>query len=293
METSIDNDLPFISIVIPTLNRKKSLKACLNSLLKLDYPKSRFEIVVVDGGSSDGTDEMLRRNYANIRMVIDRRDGISYARNTGWRVSRGEITAFTDDDCIIEKNWLKKLLTGFYSNKIAAVGGPVVLLNPEIFPVKFVESLTLGTFSLNSNQSETRLLITANLAVKRKIFEIAKFDVAFGRRKTLMYRWEEDVEFCERLLSLGYKLAYVPTAKVYHNVDPKRLGIKYVITKEFSGGLSHYMVERKHYKRITIGINSLRSLAGAFLHFYRNRSIASFCWLIKMNAMVLASIFIA
>jgi GT2 family glycosyltransferase len=292
MKSSIDENLPFVSVVVPTSNRKKCLEACLNSLSEMNYPKYRLEIIVVDGDSFDGTKEMLRTDFKNVKLVIDRRQGISYARNTGGEVARGEIIAFTDDDCVVDREWLMSLVTAFRDDKIGAVGGPTVLLNPDLFPTKLVESPTLGIFSLGEGECKARMLITANFAVKHKVFENVKFDVLFGRRKTLLYKWEEDVEFFQRLLDLGYELMYVPTAKVYHNVSPARTTFKYVITKEFSGGLSHYMVERKHKAKILIGISSFRSLIGVIGLFYRRRSIVSFCWLLKYSAMVLASIFL-
>jgi GT2 family glycosyltransferase len=287
-----DSGLPFVSVVVPTLNRKKVLDACLNSLSEMDYPKSRLEVIVVDGDSSDGTKEMLRTDFENVKLVIDRRPGISYARNTGGEVACGEIIAFTDDDCVVDRAWLRSLVTAFRNDKIGAAGGPAVLLRPDLFPTKFVESPTLGIYSLGDKECSAKFLVTANFSVRHKVFETVKFDVLFGRRNTLLYKWEEDVEFCQRLLDLGYELMYVPTAKVYHNVNPSRTAFKYIITKEFSGGLSHYMFERKHKARIVVGTSSLRSSVIAIAFFYKSRSIASFCWLLKYTAMVLASIFV-
>ena len=101
MNSNIHKELPSVSIVIPTLNRKNRLQTCINSLLNLNYPKSKVEIIIVDGGSLDGTIEMLKTEFSNVRIVIDKREGISYARNTGGKIAHGEIIAFTDDDCVV------------------------------------------------------------------------------------------------------------------------------------------------------------------------------------------------
>jgi GT2 family glycosyltransferase len=292
MESSLQEGLPFVSIVIPTLNRRNRLRVCLNSLLNLNYPQSKMEIIIVDGDSNDGTKEMVQAEYTNVKLAIDKREGISYARNAGGKMAQGNIIAFTDDDCVVDKDWLTNLVTAFHNDKIAAVGGPVTLLNPGAFPRKLVESPTLGTFSSGSIECKTRVLITANLAVRKKVFENIKFNVLFGRRKSLLYKWEEDVEFSQRLLDSGYELLYVPTAKVYHDTSPSRAAFKYVITKEFSGGLSHFMVERKYKKRATLGVNYFRNLTKAIFSFYQTRTINSFCFLIKMWAIVIATIFV-
>ena len=292
MESLLQEGLPFVSIVIPTLNRKNHLQTCLNSLLNLNYPKSKIEIIVVDGDSIDGTKDMLQTKFNNIKMAIDRRDGISYARNSGGKIALGEIIAFTDDDCVVDRDWLMNLVSAFHNDKIAAVGGPTILLNPEVFPRKLVESPTLGTFYLGNVEFKTKILITANLAVRRKVFENIKFDVLFGRRKSLLYKWEEDVEFSQRLLDSGYELLYVPAAKVYHDTSISRAAFKYIILKEFFGGLSHFMVLRKCKGRAAIGVTYLRNLAKAILSFYQTRTIDSFCFLIKMWAIVIATLFV-
>jgi GT2 family glycosyltransferase len=246
----------------------------------------------VDGDSSDGTEEMLRKNFANVKLVIDRREGISYARNIGGEMANGEIIAFTDDDCVVDKEWLMSLVTGFHNDRIGAVGGPAILLNPSIFPKKLVESPTLGTFSLGNRECQAKFLITANLAIRRRVFENTKFNVLFGQRNTLLFKWEEDVEFCQRLSRSGYKIIYIPTAKVYHDTSPSRAAFKYMITKEFSGGLSHFMVERQNKRRIQIAFCYFRNLVKAVVSFFQLRSISAFCFLIKMSAVLLASFFV-
>lgn len=282
--------LPFVSVIVPTLNRKKYLKDCLNSLLKIDYPRSRFEVIVVDGGSTDGTKELVEKNFPEVKFILEKRKGISYARNTGEKNADGQIVAYTDDDCVVDRGWIKKLVSGFTSPKIGGVGGPTYLLHPELIPKKFLEETVLGLFSFGEKTCPVNLLITANLAVRHDVFKKAEFDVLLGRRGNVLYSWEEDVDFCKNLLELGYMLLYVPDAKVYHNVDPKRATFRYILKRAFYGGISAYLVERKRKSKIALIARSLRSVAGALISFYQKRTITDFHWLIKVTSVFLASI---
>jgi len=143
--------LPFVSIVVCTLNRKDSLNECLAHSVKIAYPKSRYEIIVVDEGSTDGTDELVKKKFPNVRFILDERKGVSYARNKGAENARGEIVAYTHDDRSVRKDWLRSLITGFSHPKIGAVGGPVRLLHPEKIPRKLLVRAALGIYDLGDN----------------------------------------------------------------------------------------------------------------------------------------------
>lgn len=133
-----DNRLPFLSVVIPTLNREKYLEKCLTSLFKIDYPKANFEVIVVDGGSNDGTMVMVQRKFPEVKFILERRKGRSYARNTGWKQANGQIVVYTDDDCVLDRSWLRVLASGFDSKEIGGVGGPLLLLlHPKSICEKF------------------------------------------------------------------------------------------------------------------------------------------------------------
>ena len=134
-EINKSNNFPLVSIVIPTLNRRTQLRNCLNSLLEINY--SNFEVVVVDNGCTDDTEEMVRRDFSNVNFIFEKKKGVVFARNAGSKFAKGEIIAYTDDDCIVDPNWISELVSGFSSPKIGAVGGPVFHLHPELIPEKF------------------------------------------------------------------------------------------------------------------------------------------------------------
>lgn len=100
-----------ISIVIPTYNRAVLLKKCLDSLVNQTHPKTDYEIIVVDDGSQDNTEAILKNFYNKINIVYFKQSnkGPGAARNLGIKNTKGEIIAFIDDDCTADKDWLENI----------------------------------------------------------------------------------------------------------------------------------------------------------------------------------------
>lgn len=109
------------SIVIATLNNKETLRRVLNAMMKLRF-QGRYEIIVVNDGSSDGTKEMLEKEYSKkVKVIHLPRSGVCKARNTGIEAAQYEVVVNMDHDCIPEKDWLSKMVRGFDSDKIGIV----------------------------------------------------------------------------------------------------------------------------------------------------------------------------
>ena len=254
-------NLPFVSIVICTYNRKNLLKECLNSISAMEYPKSSYEIIVVDGGSNDGTEELCKK-FPSMRFVIERRAGLAHARNKGAELARGSIVAYTDDDCIVDKRWLRNLISGFqFSEFIAGVGGPVYPLHPEIIPEKVLVKPALGLFDEGNKVKTTRCVLTSNCAFRKEIFKTIRFDEALGatrRRKLLLCG--EDSDFCQSIVSSGNRLLYVPCAVVYHQISEQRLRVPYIVRHAVHNGISQtrYFLKVKHSRiwavRYSVGL---------------------------------------
>jgi glycosyltransferase involved in cell wall biosynthesis len=110
-----DTELPRISVVVATdLRRPERLRACLAALGRLDYPD--FEVLVVDNHRGATGGEVLEEMVAGmpfVRVVREAVPGLSVARNTGVRAARGSIVAFTDDDVLVDRGWLRAIGTRF------------------------------------------------------------------------------------------------------------------------------------------------------------------------------------
>jgi GT2 family glycosyltransferase len=278
-----DCQLPFASVVIPTLNRKHFLDNCLKSLFEMDYPMSRFEIIVVDNGCTDGTKDMVKRDFPKVKFVVEKRRGVVHARNTGSKYAKGLIIAYTDDDCTVDRDWLRNLVSGFTSGEIGGVGGPVFLSNGLLF--KKFWTYRYRSFDLGDRKQFVNVLITGNLAVLREVFIKIKFD------ETLMFHDSEDVDFCRSLTDAGYSLLYLPSAKVYHNVNFKRLSIQNLLKRAFFAGISLYLVEKKHSNGLLIP-EFFRKFLGGVLDFFRGRRITNFYWLVECFIAFVSSLFL-
>ncbi|RKY43532.1 MAG: hypothetical protein DRP88_09160, partial [Candidatus Neomarinimicrobiota bacterium] len=100
---------PFLSVIVPAYNSQHSIEECLQSLINQNYPKDRYEIIVVNDGSTDRTADILQKyNRSKLIRVIhhDKNRGLAAARNTGIKNSNGDILVFIDSDMIADKNFL-------------------------------------------------------------------------------------------------------------------------------------------------------------------------------------------
>ena len=279
------SELPYVSIVVPTLNRKMHLRHCINSLMNLEYPFSKFEVIVVDNGSTDGTTELLKTEFPKVRVIIEKRRNSCYARNTGWKNARGKIVAYTDDDCIVDSAWLKTLVSAFVSEQIGGVGGPLLLtLIPKSVVEKFFGT-PVGDFYKGDKKIFVKELITANLAVRYDVFKKNRFDIS------LTYTALEDIDFCRSLTRTGYRLLYIPDAKVYHNMNPKRLTLPSVLKRAFYEGISIYILEKKDNGKAFLIIKFLKETLGGVMTFFIKRRIENLFYLVQCFFAFLSSLF--
>jgi glycosyltransferase involved in cell wall biosynthesis len=118
-------ELPFVSVIVPTYNRASLLKRLLESLREQTYPADKFEVLVVDDGSTDETpqvvEEFARSAPFAVRYFRQPRKGPAAARNLGIQQSRGEIVAFVDSDVTVAKDWLTNAVHYFLTDKVDGV----------------------------------------------------------------------------------------------------------------------------------------------------------------------------
>ncbi|MCK4403346.1 MAG: glycosyltransferase [Dehalococcoidia bacterium] len=238
---------PQISVIVVTKNEEKNISACLESLIAQDYPKDRYEIIVVDGASTDKTQEICRR-YP-ITLIIAERSGISHQRNAGIQVARGSYIAFTDADCVAERAWLRKLIEQIESSdkSVVAVGGPNLVFDDDPLLSKtigYTQETLLGSGGSPqccriSKPSFVYSIPNCNILYRKQIIAEERYDDNFSIG--------EDAELNFRLRQKGYRFLYLPGVIVWHH----RPGtIKDFAKKMFHYGEAMARITRKHKKII-------------------------------------------
>jgi cellulose synthase/poly-beta-1,6-N-acetylglucosamine synthase-like glycosyltransferase len=123
---------PRITVLVTAYNEEKDLPLCLDSIRSSDFPKERYELVVVDNNSTDKTAEIAER-YGS-RVVKETRQGNTFAVSAGMKAAKGEIIAMTDADSIVDRTWLSEIDKLFQDEKIvAATGTANILTRSKIF----------------------------------------------------------------------------------------------------------------------------------------------------------------
>jgi GT2 family glycosyltransferase len=197
---------PLVSVVVPVRNGEPAIVECLEALLDQTYPSDRFEIIAVDNASTDRTAQLIRR--LPVRYVYEPRVGRSHARNRGIEASRGEVLAFTDVDCVADRDWLASLIAGFDSDGVSGVAGEIESFAPQTAAQRYAEAFYPSHQSVVLALDEP-FAITANVAFRKDVFaRIGGFDATFVTA--------EDVDFGWRFFAADLKMAYAPTATVAH-----------------------------------------------------------------------------
>ena len=205
---------PFFSIVIPTYSRPKQLANCLQSIARLDYPRDRFEVIVVDDGSPMPPEDVVDsfHDRLNVTLLTQTHAGPAAARNTGAARTKGEFLAFTDDDCAPAPDWLQALAVRFATAQDCAIGGQTLNALPANLCSTASQSLIGYLYAYyNTNPNQACFFTSNNLAVPAGRFRAAgRFETTYTRAAA------EDREFCDRWLYYGYRLIYAPEVLVYH-----------------------------------------------------------------------------
>ena len=211
---------PPVSVVINTYNRAESLRVTLRSLRQLDYPN--FEVVVVDGPSTDHTADVVREFEGSIKVAHCPNRNLSESRNIGIAQAAGDIVAFIDDDAYPDPAWLDRIVEGYQSEDVAAVGGPVYDHTGARLQARYsmanrfgIARVDVGTINptefFNSPQSlEFAYPIGTNSSFRREhLVAIGGFDEEFE-----YYLDETDV--CVRLVDRGLLIRALDDGFVYH-----------------------------------------------------------------------------
>jgi GT2 family glycosyltransferase len=208
-----------VSVVINTLNRRHHLQRTLVALRDQTY--EQYEVIVVNGPSVDGTNEMLSCFRDTARLCVCEEASLGRSRNIGVGAASGEIVAFIDDDAIPRADWLETLVAPYRDPTVAAVGGPVFDIPLDCVAWALCTCTRLGIPDTNSEGPIERYigagadplayLPGCNMSFRRDVLgEVGGFN------PLLTYNYD-DVEICSRVMSRGYRIHLVEEVLVRHD----------------------------------------------------------------------------
>jgi mycofactocin glycosyltransferase len=230
---------PLVSIIVAARGRHMATRACVESLLALDYPGEQCEIIVVD----DASEPPLAQALAGLPVRLLRQEhniGQSAARNLAAAEARGELLAFIDNDCVADPAWLRNLVPCLDEPAVGIVGGRVIAPPPagRVAAFEAVRSpLDMGAVGGPVGPDEVvAYLPTCNLIVRRDLLLVQEgfaSDMRLG----------EDVDFIWRALRTGVRARYAPAGQIihYHRV---RLGA--LLRRRADYGSSEADLQRRH-----------------------------------------------
>jgi glycosyltransferase involved in cell wall biosynthesis len=270
-----------ISVVIPTHERPVALHACLAALAAQTLESERFEVVVVDDGGSVELGDIVDRHRGSLRISLSRRPhtGPAAARNAGAELAQGKVLAFTDDDCIPDRNWLAAIATAVERCPGCIVGGRT-------------ENALVSNRSSEASQSvigymyaeglrrtgELPFVTSNNLALTHEVFDaLGGFDASFPEAAA------EDRDLSARCRAAGGSLVYEPAALVRHAhpLDPPSLLRQYV-----AYGRGARLLSRTRARADAApGIRSPAFYAGMVIDPYRRYSPGRACVVASLVAL--------
>lgn len=227
------------SVIVCTRNGSDRIGKCLDAVIRMDCD---FETIVVDDGSTDGTADLVEKLYPWVKLIRLDPSGLSTARNAGATEATGDILSFTDDDCEPDREWLTRLSRIFTHSDYAAVGGPNLPPAPKHWHEAVVCAAPGAPSHVMLDDEEAEHLPGCNIAVRKSAFDaINGFDPQFTTAG-------DDVDFCWRLQSAGFRLGFAPGAFVWHW---RRPSIRQFLKQQIGYGKSERLLIAKHPDRFT------------------------------------------
>ncbi|MCC6850455.1 MAG: glycosyltransferase [Deltaproteobacteria bacterium] len=202
---------PKVSVVICAYDAERTMDACLASLERIRYPN--YDVVIVNDGSRDATRAIAERYVATrphlFTLVNQPNKGLSVARNVGMEAASGDIVAYTDSDCVVDRDWLTYLVYKFQAGFVA-VGGPNFPPPEDSAIAAYVAASPGGPTHVLLNDEVAEHIPGCNMAFrKRALAEVGGFQPIFTAAG-------DDVDVCWRLQNHGHVIGFSPSAMVWH-----------------------------------------------------------------------------
>lgn len=245
-----------ISVVIPTLNRADLLELALASLIKQDLQPFGFEVLVIDNGSTDHTQNVIdqfKGHLGNLSGIYAPEPGLHTGRHAGMKAAKGDILVFADDDIEALPTWLSSIDEAFKDPQVAMVGGnnyPLFLQTPPDWlnrmwhrptfrGYKSISSLSVIEFTESPREMTPYHVWGCNFAIRKEVLMQAGGFHPDGMPKELIrFRGDGETHVSRYVAESGLKCVFHPGASVHHKVTPERMTHAYFRQRGFNQGVS-------------------------------------------------------
>ncbi len=247
---------PTFSVVVPTYRRLAPLQRCLAALSRLDTPRERFEVLVVDDGSDASPEAIVAEAGKTLAVRLIRQDhaGPARARTRGAEEATGQYLAFTDDDCEPVSGWLEAFAAVLRREPHALAGGTTIDLLGHRRCSQASQALIDYLYAYTDRNHGSPAFFTSNnmACARTRFLETGGFDASFPLAAA------EDRDLCARWREKGWPLVHVPDARVGHAHD---LNLRAFMRQHFNYGRGAY---RFHQRRATRSAQPMRVEPPAF-----------------------------
>ncbi len=237
----------FFSVIVPSYNREDEIRALLGSFGKLNFPRERYELIIADDGSTDGTASYVKSFQANspfeLHFYPQENQGPGAARNMGMMKARGDFFIFIDSDCTVDPGWLKAIDEGLQAEAADAFGGPDSYRKdfpPLLKAINYSMTSFITTGGIRGHKKKRLGKYyprSFNMGLSREVYENIG---GFGK-----LRHGQDIEFSHRIIESGAKVVLIEDAIVFHK---RRTSIRKFYRQVFNWGVARinlYKIDEK------------------------------------------------
>jgi glycosyltransferase involved in cell wall biosynthesis len=257
------NRFNFYSVIVPSFNRCEEIRELIDSFALLRFPANRFELIIADDGSTDGTKELVNKYLGEVEFPLNfytqKNQGPGSARNMGMEKARGDFFIFIDSDCTVSPQWLSKIDQSLTAENADAFGGPDSF--KENFPpllkainYSMTSFLTTGGIRGHNKQKLGKFYPRSfNMGLSREVY---KKIGGFGS-----LRHGQDIEYSHRIITSGAKVISIPEAVVFHK---RRTSVKKFFKQVFNWGVARINLYKIDPAMLEF-VHTLPALATSFL----------------------------
>ena len=234
-----------VTIIILNYNGKEYLKGCLDSVVRLNFPRNQYEVIVVHNPSDNSWKIAEKYKNKGIKLIKNRKNlGFAEGNNIGMKKAKGKYIVLFNNDLIVDKNWLKELVPIMEENKdIGAIGGKIYLGKTDVIWYGGARIYFGGFVNhkyLKNKEGEVDYIVGAAVMYRKSVLDkVGLFDKKF-------FLYGEDTDLGFRIRKAGYKIYYNPKAISYHMLKKKRASS----AQEYYEQRNRVYFYSKNYKKI-------------------------------------------